>query len=307
MTSTQTLEQLFFVWQCNFPHPIPHPFPTERRGSWGRHHVQEVNSTSLTSGEGRRKGGGEDGESMSWGRGEQVGWIEISHPVNFCWKHPLPQDTGIWKEAESCRRGKLLLNKQGWVSCASAVHMLFYVIISIFTKTHLPSTPLPQIRHLYNSQHLSKSRGIQTILYNFVHLPPPEHSKLQRWILKGMFQNVKALYYLCLGRWSFHRKEWKPSCFYIEISNLYQWNTTRKRKWIQSSPLILKLVNNYLGSISDVFCASWLVSKQSGACEKYLGTLRFLYRTIISGGVYEEQGGDSMQSACLLLQHSTHF
>lgn len=52
------------------------------------------------------------------------------------------------------------------------------------------------------------------------------------------------------------------------------------------------------------FIASWLVSKQSGACEQYLGTLRFLYRTIISGGVYEGQGGD-MQSACLLLQHST--
>ena len=113
-----------------------------------------------------------------------------------------------------------------------------------------------------------------------------------------MFQNLKALYYLCLGRWSSHRKEWKPSCLHIEIRNLYQRSTTRKRKWIQSSPLILKLVNNYLGSISCVFCASWLVSKQSGACEQYLGTLRFLYRTIISGGVYEEQGGDSMRICC---------
>lgn len=38
----------------------------------------------------------------------------------------------------------------------------------------------------------------------------------------------------------------------------------------------------------------WSLSKErEGACEQYLGTLRFLCRTIIPGGMCEEQGGDS--------------
>lgn len=78
--------------------------------------------------------------------------------------------------------------------------------------------------------------------------------RLTKVDLKEMLQNVKAIYVAgvlgqitCVCRWGSHREECKSS----DISKLHQRNITRKRK-IQSPPLILKLVNNYLGGISYV-------------------------------------------------------
>lgn len=63
-------------------------------------------------------------------------------------------------------------------------------------------------------------------------------------VLKFLSQRVKFIMLL-------HRNKQTTSMKHI----------TRKRKGIQLTPLILKLVNHYLGVISYVFCASWLASK----------------------------------------------
>lgn len=112
--------------------------------------------------------------------------------------------------------------------------------------------------HLYNSEHLSESKVYRTyymLLYLCPHRRTENHrDQCQRECLKfdshGHRRGTGPGY---LSRsLKFSSQGVQAITPLRRHSKLHQGNATRKRKGIQPPPLILKLVNNYLGGISYV-------------------------------------------------------
>lgn len=162
-------------------------------------------------------------------------------------------------EIVSYRKGKSPPKKQDEVSRTSAAHMLFDMNIQMFIKTHLHSVPLPQIQNIFTIQNICQKARYTKYTLQFCASAPTCAFKTPEVNLEENVSHFKAVYsagaldqITCLCCWGSHRKEWKSSRSHIDISKGHQCNITRKRTWIQPPPLILKLVNNYLGGISYV-------------------------------------------------------